>query len=182
MLHRRRPLLVSTLVTVSLMASLGLSSCSSDGSDGAAPSKGSDPEATQPDGDRTLDGPDDDAASQPGGSAGGTARITVGDQTWEFDQVACAFGEEETGIEGAVFNMAASKDRISLYAADEPDRSYVELADLDEMDDGGLNWFTTDDPGFAVDGRTMSATFDVVHLNDDGSQDTATAQFEADCS
>ena len=183
MLHRRRSLLISSVVTVGVVASLGLSSCSSDGSDGAAPAKGTDAMTTAPDGDSTVeDDKIEDVTGQPGIGGGGTAKITVGDETWEFDQVACAFGEEETGIEGAVFNMAASKDRISLYAADEPDRSYVELTDLDAVDEGGLSWFTTEDPGFEVDGRTMSGTFDVVHLNDDGSEDTARAQFEADCS
>lgn len=175
--HRRRPLLLSTLVAVGLVASFGLSSCSSDGSDAKAPTKEADSSATQPDGDDTGG----DAATGEAGGSGGTARITIGDETWEFEQVNCGFGEEETGVEGAVFNMAASKDRISLYAADEPDRAYLELADLDTADDGGLNWTTVGDPVFEVDGRQLSGTFDVVHMGDDGSQDEATAVFEADC-
>ena len=181
MLHRRgRPLLLSALVALGSMTSFGLSSCSSDGGDNAAPTTAADTDATQPSGDDTGDAAAGGTPSD--ASGGGTARITVGEDTWEFEQVVCAFGEEGTGIPGAVFNMAASKDRISLYAADEPDRAYLELTDLDTMDDDdGLSWTTVDDPKFAVDGRKLAGSFDVVHLGVDGSQETQAAQFEAVC-
>lgn len=169
--HRGRPLLLSVSVALGLVTMLGLSSCSSDGSDGATPTTKTGGDVSEPGGDDT-----DSAAG------GGSARVTIGEDTWEFAPVVCGFGEEETGVEGAVFNLSAGKDKINLYAAAEPGRNYFELSDLGALgDDDGLSWMTADEPDFEVDGRNLSGTFDVVSTGSDSIQVTESAEFEAVC-
>ena len=46
---------------------------------------------------------------------GGGATLTVGDTTWTFDSVLCAFGPEEIGQEGAEFVLSSLKDGLQLY-------------------------------------------------------------------
>ncbi len=91
----------------------------------------------------------------------GDATITIGDETWKFDSVGCGFGEEGTGVSGAVVNVSATKDRISLYVADDGDDDrYIELADLDDPDEG-MNWSTQslngDVPDIVVEGKRVTS-------------------------
>ena len=46
---------------------------------------------------------------------GGSARLVVGDQSWEFARVLCAFGEEQIGAEGAEFVLSSLQDGLQLY-------------------------------------------------------------------
>ena len=48
-------------------------------------------------------------------NGGGSATLTVGDQSWTFDSVLCAIGEEEIGQDGAVFVLSSLQDGIQLY-------------------------------------------------------------------
>lgn len=90
-----------------------------------------------PDGERDCS-PEDSAgeAEVADGSGAATASLTIGDHSWEFGQVVCAFGEEETGVEGAVVNFSARNGSLSLYLAAEADGNYIELSDLDDLENG----------------------------------------------
>lgn len=63
---------------------------------------------------------------------GGSATLTVGDQTWTFDSVLCAFGEDQIGQEGAEFNLSAIQDGLQLYASID---SYGHVVTLDDIQD-----------------------------------------------
>lgn len=104
----------------------GTVGCSSDGS-------GSEAEEKPAAGDTATGGTVDDAGDRAGS---GRATVVIGDETWEFDQVTCAFGEEETGVEGAVVNFSARNGSLSLYLAAEADGNYIELSDLDDLENG----------------------------------------------
>src|SRR5690606_29962242 len=80
------------LVAVLASGALIFAACSDDDSDSNA-SAGDDTKSQ-------------DAGSS--GSSGGTMTLTVDGETWSFDGVRCAIGEEETGVEGAEFNASAS--------------------------------------------------------------------------
>jgi len=158
---RSRPRPARTLLAVGALAlALGTVACSDDGGDDGGPNRPA-PTAVAPDvdgADDELDGGGDDPSIGLAPS-GGSASVTVGDATWEFDAVQCAFGEDEIGIEGAIWNMAARDGSLSLYAAIDPDATYIELADLD--DDEAANLMSTGDVVIQLDGKraTSSATF-----------------------
>lgn len=48
---------------------------------------------------------------------GGGATLTVGDTTWTFDSVLCAFGPEEIGQEGAEFVLSSLQEGLQLYVS-----------------------------------------------------------------
>jgi hypothetical protein len=120
------------------------------------------------------------------GSSGGSATITIGPQTWTFDQVRCGFGEDEIGSPGAELVVAASRGPISLYASVEADFSYIELADL-ETDGEGVTWTTQGvdaaDPVISESGGSVSSEAMFMSYGADGAGDPETAEgtLEATC-
>lgn len=48
---------------------------------------------------------------------GGGATLTANGQTWQFDSVLCAFGEDQIGVAGSVFNLSAIANGLQLYAS-----------------------------------------------------------------
>jgi len=66
------------------------------------------------------------------GSGSGSASITIGGETWQFDNVLCAFGEQEIGQEGAEFVLSAIEDGLQLYATID---SYGHSVSLDDIED-----------------------------------------------
>ena len=79
--------------------------------------------------DDLVDGLTDLQESQGGGSA----TLTVGDQTWTFDSVLCAFGEEMIGQEGAVFNLSSIQDGMQMYASIDSFGHSVSLNDIEDF-------------------------------------------------
>lgn len=105
----------------------------------------------------------------------GQATVTIDGETWSFDAVMCGVGETELDTPGAELNLAGLDGSISFYIALEPGGSYIELADLEAMDDGGLYYTTmgvgTPEPTIEMDGRSFTATADFYTFNDMGGQD-----------
>lgn len=63
---------------------------------------------------------------------GGSATLTVGDTTWTFNSVVCAFGPEEIGQEGAEFVLSSIQDGLQLYVSID---SFGHSVSLDDVSD-----------------------------------------------
>lgn len=87
----------------------------------------------------------------------GTASLTIGDHSWEFDQVTCGFGEEETGVEGSEFNLVASNGSAVVYAAIDLDNTYIEFNDSASSDPALAEFITQSDPTIEINGKDISA-------------------------
>lgn len=89
---------------------------------------------------------------------GGSATFTVGDQTWTFDTVLCAFGEEEIGQEGAEFVLSSIQDGLQMYASIDSFGHSVSLDDVENFADPSVSLSTFGDDDFIVlDGKNVSA-------------------------
>jgi hypothetical protein len=99
---------------------------------------------------------------------GGSATLVVGDQTWAFDSVLCAFGEEQIGQEGAEFNMSAIQDGLQLYASIDSFGHSVSLNDIENFAEPSvaLEAFPGD-AEIALDGKSVSATASFVDSTSD---------------
>jgi hypothetical protein len=98
---------------------------------------------------------------------GGSATLAVGDDTWTFDRVACAFGEQQIGQEGAEFVLTAFADGIQLYVSIDPWGHTITIDDIANFDNPSVGWSAGDpahrlwaDPGdfIVLAGRNVSAT------------------------
>lgn len=148
-------------VAVALLLAVA-TACSDDDSATPAPDLPADDMAAVDD---AADAAEDDAASAPP-ATGGSATLVIGDDTWRFESVMCAFGEDEIGIEGATWNMAARDGSLSLYAAiDADDDVYIELGDLG--DDEAPNLMTVGAVEIVLDGTSASGSGTFVDINGD---------------
>jgi len=98
---------------------------------------------------------------------GGSATLTVGDQTWTFNSILCAFGEDQIGQEGAEFVLSSIQDGMQLYAAIDSFGRSVSLNDIENLSDPSVNLeaFGAD---VVVDGKNVSASGQFV----DGTSDS----------
>lgn len=138
------------------------------------------------------DGPDPertDGGSEVGAAAGGgSATLTVGDRTYEFDRARCAFGPEETGRDDTEFVLSAIQDGLQLDATINTRFGHVvSLDDVEDFDNPRVGWSAggpgSDPRGAAgeiieVDGKRVSveATF-----TDEVSGETAEGSLSAVC-
>lgn len=120
-----------------------------------------------PDGERDCS-PEDSAgeAEVADGSGAATASLTIGDHSWEFGQVVCAFGEEETGVEGSEFNLRASDGSTMVYAAIDPGYTYIEFNDSAAADPGLSEFITDVDPTIEITGQEIYADASFVTYED----------------
>ncbi|AQP43543.1 hypothetical protein [Tessaracoccus flavus] len=124
------------------------------------------------------------AASMEAQQTGGSASVTIGDQTWDFDGVLCAFGPEEIGQEGAEFVLSAIGDGLQFYISVDAMGQFVSLNDIENFEDPALSWEADQDAsgeGFIqVDGKDVSgeATF-IDYLSE--SWDEVEGSFEGSC-
>jgi hypothetical protein len=74
-------------------------------------------------------------------AGGGGATFTANGQTWEFPSVLCAFGEDQIGQPGAVFNLSAIADGLQLYASiDESGASHsLSLNDIEDFENPSVS-------------------------------------------
>lgn len=138
------------------------------------------------------DGPDaerTDGGSEVGAAAGGgSATLTVGDQTYAFDRARCAFGSEETGRDDTEFVLSAIQNGLQLDATINTRFGHVvSLDDIEDFDNPRVGW-SAGGPGsdlrgaageiIEVDGKRVSveATF-----TDEVSGDTAQGILSAVC-
>lgn len=124
------------------------------------------------------------AASMEAQQTGGSASVTIGEQTWDFDGVLCAFGPEEIGQEGAEFVLSAIGDGLQFYISVDAMGQFVSLNDIENFEDPALSWEADQDAsgeGFIqVDGKDVSgeATF-IDYLSE--SWDEVEGSFEGSC-
>lgn len=120
---------------------------------------------------------------------GGSATLTVGDQTWTFDSVLCAFGEDEIGQEGAVFNLSAIQDGLQLYASIDSFGHSVTLDDIEDFENpsvaleagGPIASLTGGEEEFIeLDGKNVSAAAAFVDNTTDEIE-TTEGTLEATC-
>lgn len=106
-------------------------------------------------------------ADQQDASGGGGAALTVGETTWTFDSVLCAFGPEEIGQEGAEFVLSSVQDGLQLYVSIDSFGHSVSLDDISDFENPSVS--LSADPFTAamtqgpeefveVDGKAISAT------------------------
>lgn len=115
---------------------------------------------------------------------GGSATITVGDETWTFDGTLCAFGEEETGQEGADFNLSAITDGLQLYISIDEFGHTVSINDIENFEEPTVSWeagFLSDEEFIKLDGKNVSGQADFLDLSAD-TTDTVPGSFQASCS
>ena len=110
---------------------------------------------------------------------GGSATLTVGDQTWTFNSILCAFGEDQIGQEGAEFVLSSIQDGMQLYASIDSFGRSVSLNDIENFSDPSvsLEAFGAD---IVVDSKNVSASGQFV----DGTSDNFAeieGTFEATC-
>lgn len=127
--------------------------------------------------DAAADMADDLGAQQSGGSA----TLTVGDQAWTFDGALCAFGEDETGQEGAEFVLSSIGDGLQFYLSIDSFGHSASINDIENFEDPSVS-LTAEDSGefIQVEGKSISGEADFVDYTTD-SLDTVAGSFEASC-
>ncbi len=114
---------------------------------------------------------------------GGSASLTIGDETWEFDGVLCAFGEDEIGQEGAEFVLSAIADGLQFYLSIDSYGHYASLDDIENFDDPALSWQADSSSSgefIEVDGTATRGEAAFVDFTDD-SMEEVQGSFEGSC-
>jgi len=141
------------------------------------------PQSDAPADSNAADDDEDEAESQQGGPSGpGSASLTIGDETWEFDAFSCAFGHEATSSDIFSFSSDArgvhsSGARVQMQANIEDETGQgryegegvlyeVHIDDIDDFDDPSVGWRSTNSVGFTgasgdtvirIDGDNLTA-------------------------
>lgn len=133
----------------------------------------------------------DDLEEAQASAGGGGATLTANGQTWEFDSVLCAFGEEQIGQPGSVFNLSAIADGLQLYASidDSGESHSLSLNDIDDFENPSVSLsadpFSVSLSGEPADFLVLddtSVSSNVVMMDDTTGEPTAEpAQFSATC-
>jgi hypothetical protein len=111
----------------------------------------------------------DDLEEMQESQGGGGALLTVGDESWSFDSVLCAFGEEEIGQEGAEFVLSAIQDGLQLYVTID---GFGQSVTLDDVED-----FQNPSVGLSDAYSYGAATGDTDFIQVDGNSVTVSAPF-----
>lgn len=142
------------------LAALIVAACGDD----AAPSTAATTTTAAPSSDESLeDSIEDmieDLEEQQAAVGGGGATLTVGDDTWTFDSVLCAFGPEQIGQEGAVFVLSAIEDGLQLYVSVDGFGDSVSIDDIADFENPSvsLSAFDSEQGSFvAIDGKSVNA-------------------------
>ena len=134
-----------------------------------------------------VDGLEEVQASE----GGGGATFSVNGETWEFPSVLCAFGEDEIGQPGGVFNMSAINDGLQLYASidDSGAAHSLSLNDIEDFENPSVSLamsglvagaFGVSPEFLTLDGKNVSASVVMVDENTNVPTD-APAEFTATC-
>jgi hypothetical protein len=183
--------LFSVLSSLLILIVAAFVAACSDDDEGGDDAPSSTPDASEPaggddgadDGDDEGSG-DDDGDGNGGGGGSGSATLTIGDESWEFDGVLCAFSLEESQSEIFPFNLSAfgesSTGNRTQITADISDPSGegryegegvtygVTLDDVEDFENPSVGWTTNteeffggSEPDFRVDGKdvTVEAVF-----------------------
>ena len=122
----------------------------------------------------------DSMSEQQAAQGGGGAVLIVGGDEWTFDSVLCAFGEDETGQEGAEFVLSSIQDGLQMYATIDSFGHSVSLNDIENFADPLVDLGSTGDGFIDLDGKAVDAEADFLDGTNDGFE-TVTGTFTATC-
>jgi hypothetical protein len=118
---------------------------------------------------------------------GGGATLTADGQTWEFSSVLCAFGEDQIGQPGAVFNLSAIADGLQLYVSidDSGDSHSLSINDIEDFENPSVALSADTITGGPANFLTLdykSVSGEVVLIDEStGEATSAPAQLSATC-
>lgn len=171
---RRHLLLGIAVVTVGLLGACGDDDTTDAADSSESPTETDDAGTTDTGGDDSEDDGEDDDGGSTGASGSGTATLTIGDETWEFDTVQCAEGTDQTQSDEYDFVLSAIQGGLQLTADRGTDTGQfgdgVRLDDIDDFENPSVSWSAP-----ALD-PTASGD-DVPFVEVDGKQVTAEANF-----
>lgn len=125
----------------------------------------------------------EDLEEQQAASGGGSATVTIDGETWEFDSVLCAFGEEETGQEGAELVVSATADGLQFYVSIDDFGDSISLNDIEDFENPSVAWDANEFGGGEVtieaDGKEVTGSSD--NFVSEVTDTQASGSFEATC-
>lgn len=116
---------------------------------------------------------------QQAAQGGGSATLTVGGETWSFDRVLCAIGEEETGQEGAEFVLTSIQDGLQFYVSIDSFGHSVTLDDIEDFENPSVSLSSQGEDFIRVDGKNVSGEMAMVSGEDPMTE--LEASFEGVC-
>lgn len=155
---------------------------SSASDDEADPAAGLSTEDVLADAEESIDGLVDSLEEAQEVAGGGSATLTVGDQSWTFEPLLCAFGEDEIGQEGATFVVSSIQDGTQLYLS--IDETWGHSAGLNDISDFENPSVSLDSTGpytnITLDGTSFTGTGEFLD-NTSESFDRLPGTFEGTC-
>jgi hypothetical protein len=127
-----------------------------------------------------VEGIVEDLEEQQAASGGGSATLVVGDREWTFAPVLCAFGEAETGQEGAEFVLSGLQDGMQMYASIDSFGHLVSLDDIKNFENPAVSISSVGDGFIEINGKTITAEAEFSDNTSD-SFDTIPGTFTATC-
>ncbi len=141
----------------------------------AAEGSEEDMEAAQQDLEESVEDMADSLEAQ---QSGGSATLTVGDETWTFDGVLCAFGEDEIGQEGAEFVLSAIADGLQFYLSIDEYGHSASINDIENFENPSVSWEAEADGFITLSGKEASGESSFIDYD---TMETAEGSFEATC-
>lgn len=86
---------------------------------------------------------------------GGGFTLTIGDDTWTFDSLLCAFGEEQIGQEGAEFVLSSIQDGLQAYVSIDTFGYSVSVDDISDFQNPSVSYSTFQDATIDLDGKSV---------------------------
>ena len=128
----------------------------------------------------SVDDLTEDLEQQQQAQGGGTATLTVGDQTWTFAPLLCAFGVDQTGQEGTEFVLSSIQDGMQMYAAVDSFGHSISIDDIENFETPSVSLSTTGDGFISIDGKNVTADAEFIDGTTDDFSSTP-GQFSATC-
>ena len=112
---------------------------------------------------------------------GGSMVLTVGDETWTFEPVLCAFGPEQIGQEGAEFVLSSIQDGKQMYVSIDSFGHSVSLDDIEDFANPSVSVSTFGGGEFIMlDGKSFSGSAEFLDDTSD-SFETIAGTFSGTC-
>jgi len=114
-------------------------------------------------------------------SGGGSMTLTVGDQSWTFGPVLCAFGPDEIGQEGAEFVLSSIQDGIQMYVSIDAFGHSVSIKDIEDFQNPSVSLESFDrEEIISIDGKSFSGSAEFID-NTTESFETVPGSFSGTC-
>jgi hypothetical protein len=112
---------------------------------------------------------------------GGSMTLTVGDQSWTYSPVLCAFGPEEIGQEGAEFVLSSIQDGKQMYVSIDVFGHSVSLNDVEDFENPSVSLGSFGGEEFiSLDGKSFSGSAEFLDDTTD-SFETIPGTFSGTC-